>query len=130
LLRKILTAIVVIPIAIIMIAFAVANRHSVTISLDPFSSNDPVASVTLPLFALIFFLLIVGVFIGGAATWLRHGRWRWMARRLEAWGRLARDLDHKKLSEMTHTIPFARVMQAGADILAGKVRGRVVVEIG
>ena len=83
-LRKILTAIVVIPIALIMIAFAVANRHSVTISLDPFSSNDPVASVTLPLFALIFFLLIVGVFIGGAATWLRHGRWRWMARRLEA----------------------------------------------
>jgi uncharacterized integral membrane protein len=79
LLRKILTAIVVIPIAIIMIAFAVANRHSVTISLDPFSSNDPVASVTLPLFALIFFLLIVGVFIGGAATWLRHGRWRWRA---------------------------------------------------
>ena len=67
-----------------MIAFAVANRHSVTISLDPFSSSDPVASVTLPLFALIFFLLIVGVFIGGAATWLRHGRWRWMARRLEA----------------------------------------------
>ena len=83
-LRKILTAIVVIPIALIMIAFAVANRHSVKISLDPFASNDPVASITLPLFALIFLLLIVGVFIGGAATWLRHGRWRWMARRLEA----------------------------------------------
>jgi uncharacterized integral membrane protein len=84
LLRKILTAIVVVPIALIMIAFAVANRHAVTISLDPFASNDPVASVTLPLFALIFLLLIVGVFVGGAATWLRHGRWRWMARRLEA----------------------------------------------
>ena len=83
-LRKILTAIVVIPVALIMIAFAVANRHSVTISLDPLASNDPIASVTLPLFALIFLLLIVGVFIGGAATWLRHGRWRWMARRLEA----------------------------------------------
>jgi uncharacterized integral membrane protein len=76
LLRKILTAIVVIPIAIIMIAFAVANRHSVTISLDPFSSNDPVASVTLPLFALIFFLLIVGVFIGmaGGAGWRAGSR--------------------------------------------------------
>jgi uncharacterized integral membrane protein len=83
LLRKILTLIIVVPIALIMIAFAVANRHSVTISLDPFASNDPVVSVTLPLFALIFLLLIVGVLIGGAATWLRHGRWRWMARRLE-----------------------------------------------
>jgi uncharacterized integral membrane protein len=84
LLRRILTAIVVIPIALVMIAFAVANRHSVTISLDPFASNDPVASATVPLFALIFLFLIVGVFIGGAASWLRHGRWRWMARRLEA----------------------------------------------
>jgi acrylyl-CoA reductase (NADPH) len=53
-----------------------------------------------------------------------------MERRLDAWGRLARDLDHKKLSEMTHTIPFAQVIEAGADVLAGKVRGRVVVEIG
>ena len=82
-LRKILTAIVLIPLALVMIALAVANRHSVTISLDPFAGSEPAVSVTLPLFALIFILLIVGVFIGGAATWLRHGRWRWMARRLE-----------------------------------------------
>lgn len=53
-----------------------------------------------------------------------------MERRLEAWARLARDLDHGKLGEMTETIPFSRVMEAGADILAGRVRGRVVVEIG
>jgi acrylyl-CoA reductase (NADPH) len=53
-----------------------------------------------------------------------------MERRLEAWRRLARDLDRKKLAEMTRTIPFSQVMWAGADILAGKVRGRVVVEIG
>jgi uncharacterized integral membrane protein len=83
LLRKILTAIVVIPLALVMIALAVANRHSVTISLDPFAGSEPAVSVTLPLFALIFLLLIIGVFIGGSATWLRHGRWRWMARRLE-----------------------------------------------
>ncbi len=83
-LRKILTAIVVIPLALVLIALAVANRHSVTISLDPFAGNQPAVSMTLPLFALIFLLLIIGVFIGGTATWLRHGRWRWMARRLEA----------------------------------------------
>jgi uncharacterized integral membrane protein len=76
-------AIVVIPLALVMIAFAVANRHAVTISFDPFSSNEPVASVTLPLFALIFALLIVGVILGGSVTWLRHGRWRWIARRSE-----------------------------------------------
>jgi uncharacterized integral membrane protein len=83
-LRKILTAIVLIPLALVMIALAVANRHPVKISLDPFAAAEPAVSVTLPLFALIFALLIIGVVIGGAATWLRHGRWRWMARRLEA----------------------------------------------
>ena len=56
--------------------------------------------------------------------------WQPMERRLEAWGRLTRDLDRKKLAEITHIIPFSKVMEAGADILAGKVRGRIVVEIG
>lgn len=83
-LRKILTAIVVIPLALILIVFAVANRHAVTVSLDLFASSEPAVALTLPLFALIFIVLIVGVFIGGAATWLRQGRWRWVARRLEA----------------------------------------------
>jgi acrylyl-CoA reductase (NADPH) len=53
-----------------------------------------------------------------------------MGRRLEAWTRLAHDLDREKLSAMTKTIPFEKVRDVGADILAGKVRGRVVVEIG
>ncbi|HLW93597.1 MAG TPA: MDR family oxidoreductase [Roseiarcus sp.] len=53
-----------------------------------------------------------------------------MEQRLKAWRLLAERLDRKKLGEMTQTIPFARVMEAGADIFAGKVRGRIVVEIG
>jgi len=52
------------------------------------------------------------------------------ALRLEAWGRLARDLDHAKLAAMTRTIGLDEVISAGAEILAGKVRGRTVVEIG
>jgi acrylyl-CoA reductase (NADPH) len=52
-----------------------------------------------------------------------------MARRVEAWGRLARDLDRQKLMEMTQTIPLEGVFEAGARILEGKVRGRIVVEI-
>jgi acrylyl-CoA reductase (NADPH) len=50
-------------------------------------------------------------------------------RRREAWARLARDLDRTKLAEMTRTIKLPDVFQAGEDILAGKVRGRLVVEI-
>jgi acrylyl-CoA reductase (NADPH) len=49
--------------------------------------------------------------------------------RIEAWKRLARDLDAEKLAAMTSTIPLEKVIEAGPEILAGKVRGRIVVEI-
>jgi acrylyl-CoA reductase (NADPH) len=51
------------------------------------------------------------------------------ALRLEAWKRLASDLDHGALAAMTTKTPLDRVIDAGRDILDGKVRGRVVVEI-
>jgi len=50
--------------------------------------------------------------------------------RLTAWRRLAKDLDPAKLEAMTATIPLDEVPRAGADIIAGKVRGRLVVEVG
>jgi len=46
-----------------------------------------------------------------------------------AWERLARDLDRAKLSEITHEIGLDQVIGMGAQILAGQVRGRVVVKI-
>jgi acrylyl-CoA reductase (NADPH) len=52
-----------------------------------------------------------------------------MPPRLEAWARLARDLDRAKLARMTETVPFAKTFEIGARILAGRVRGRVVVAI-
>jgi uncharacterized integral membrane protein len=81
--RRIVTTIIVVPLAVVLIAFAVANRQMVTVSFDPFSVTEPAAVLTLPLFALIILLLIVGVAIGGAAAWLRQSRWRSAARRLE-----------------------------------------------
>jgi acrylyl-CoA reductase (NADPH) len=49
--------------------------------------------------------------------------------RKAAWARLASDLDHGKLSEITHEISLDEVVAAGAKILAGEVRGRIVVKI-
>ena len=49
--------------------------------------------------------------------------------RIEAWRRLALDLDLGKLSSLTSTIKLADVIEAGPKILAGAVRGRIVVEI-
>ncbi len=82
-LRKLVTALIVIPLAIVIIAFAVANRHDVTVSFDPFSASEPAAVVMLPLFALVILLLIIGVVIGGVAAWLGQGGWRRAVRRLE-----------------------------------------------
>jgi acrylyl-CoA reductase (NADPH) len=50
-------------------------------------------------------------------------------RRIQAWNRLAADLDLSKLAAMTQTIALSGVRKAADDILAGKVRGRLVVEI-
>ncbi|MET4491555.1 MDR family oxidoreductase [Bradyrhizobium sp. LA7.1] len=49
--------------------------------------------------------------------------------RKAAWQRLASDLDRTKLSEITHEIPIEEVSEWGAKILAGQVRGRIVVKI-
>ncbi len=53
-----------------------------------------------------------------------------MPLRLEAWGRLAHELDRQKLAVMTETIPFDKAFEAGRRILEGKTRGRIVVSIG
>jgi acrylyl-CoA reductase (NADPH) len=50
-------------------------------------------------------------------------------RRNNAWTRLARDLDRGKLAEITHEIDLDQVIDAGSRILAGQVRGRIVVKI-
>jgi uncharacterized integral membrane protein len=99
LLRKIVAAVILIPLAIVIIAFAVANRQIVTVSLDPFSSEHPASSLTLPLFVLVIGLVIVGVLIGGAASWLRHGHLRRTARRFE---RDIREL-RSELASLRHT---------------------------
>lgn len=49
--------------------------------------------------------------------------------RKAAWQRLASDLDRTKLSEITHEISLDEVPDWGAKILAGQVRGRIVVKI-
>lgn len=82
--RRFLNAVVLIPLAVIFVVFAVANRHEVTISFDPFNSHDSALSFELPLFVLIIAVAILGVVAGGCATWFRQRRWRRAARLHEA----------------------------------------------
>jgi hypothetical protein len=81
--RKFLNTLIVLPLALIFIAFAVANRHFVTLSLDPFNSTNPAVALTLPLFVVVIAMAALGVIAGGIATWFGQRRWRRAARRLE-----------------------------------------------
>lgn len=76
----------VVLVAILMLLFAVANRGAVTISLDPFNPAAPALTFQLPLFLLLFAVLMLGVLVGGCASWLKQGRHRRAGRlaRIEA----------------------------------------------
>jgi uncharacterized integral membrane protein len=88
--RKFLSAVILIPLGLIFIVFAVANRHFVTVSFDPFNSTDPAIQFSLPLFVLIIAVAIAGVIAGGCATWFGQRRWRRAARQHEADARAAK----------------------------------------
>jgi acrylyl-CoA reductase (NADPH) len=53
-----------------------------------------------------------------------------LPRRQEAWKRLETELDRRKLAAMTRDIGLSELGEAAAAILAGQVRGRIVVKIG
>jgi uncharacterized integral membrane protein len=72
--------IIFVPIAIALIVLCVANRHLVTLALNPFRPEDQVLSLSMPLFLLVFVALIVGVLLGSLVTWFAQGRYRRQAR--------------------------------------------------
>lgn len=88
--RKFFSTLFLILLGLIFVTFAVANRHFVTVSFDPFNSADPSIAVSLPLFALLVVVAILGVIAGGLATWFGQRRWRRAARRHEADARTAK----------------------------------------
>lgn len=96
-LQRIFNGLVVLPLAVVFVIFAVANRHMVMVSFDPFNGADPALSLSLPLFVVILVALIAGVAVGGWASWFRQRHWRRAARRHEADARQARrELDDRK----------------------------------
>jgi uncharacterized integral membrane protein len=83
-LNRLVTVLVLIPLAIVLVALAVANRASVAFTIDPFNPGNPGLTTSLPLFVLLFAALALGLVVGSLATWFRQGRYRKAARRGEA----------------------------------------------
>lgn len=69
---RFLKGLVLLPVAIVVILLAVANRDAVRLSLDPFSET-PVFSLTVPLYAVVFAAVALGIVVGGIGSWLGQG---------------------------------------------------------
>lgn len=82
--RKIVNTVVIVPLALVLLAFALANRRFVTLSFNPFDSGDSALALTLPLFVIIIAAAMLGVLAGGLAVWFGQRRHRKAARWLEA----------------------------------------------
>ncbi len=79
--RRFLKFLVLAPVTLLFLAFAIANRQIVTVSFDPFNSGDiPSPQISVPLFFVLIAATMFGVVLGGVATWLRQGRFRKAAR--------------------------------------------------
>jgi hypothetical protein len=87
--RKFLSAVILIPLGIVIVMFAVANREIISVSFDPFDTVNPAFALKIPLWGLIFAMVGFGVLLGGISSWLKQHKWRARARRAEA---EARDL--------------------------------------
>jgi uncharacterized integral membrane protein len=92
--KRIVGWFVLVPLCAALIVFALANRQAVVVNLNPFSAAAEGSGTGVPLFLVIFGVLLVGVILGGIATWFAQGphrrEERYFRRETE---RLHRELD-------------------------------------
>ena len=102
-----------IPIGILLVALAIANRHEVTLILDPFRPEQPILAIPLPFFVYLLGMLVLGVLLGGFAVWVSQSHWRRAAKvrlgeakrwRAEA-DRLTRERDAKVAADENLMLP-------------------------
>jgi uncharacterized membrane protein YciS (DUF1049 family) len=93
------------PIAIVVVAFAVANRQWITVSLDPFSRDAPFASLSIPLWTLFFCGIFFGLIAGWIACWLAQSKWR----------RSAKDARRELVRSQTETSQMRRELVTTPD---------------
>lgn len=78
--NRIFLVLILIPLAIVLVALAVANRGLAAFTLDPFNPGNPALTYTVPLFLLLFAALAIGMLLGSFVTWVKQGRYRKLAR--------------------------------------------------
>jgi uncharacterized integral membrane protein len=95
-LRRIVGWVVLVPLCLVMIVFALANRQLVVVNFNPLVPSEALTTpgVGVPLFLVLFAVLLVGVLLGGVATWFAQGHHRVEKRKFRRESeRLRYDLD-------------------------------------
>ena len=77
--RKLVLALIVVPLGLVLVTLAVINRKPAVLVLNPFG-GDPGLSLEAPLFLFLLGAFALGLIVGGIATWLSQGKWRKTAR--------------------------------------------------
>ncbi|MBX3491637.1 MAG: DUF1049 domain-containing protein [Parvibaculum sp.] len=71
---KILRWILLPPVILLAMALAVANRSTVTFSLDPFDPETPALGIDVPLFLIVLVSVLFGILAGGFGAWTQARR--------------------------------------------------------
>ncbi len=96
--KRVLQWLILVPLAIVGVAFAVANRQIVTVSFDPFAMHpSEQIEVKAPLFVVLVLALAAGVLVGGLFTWFGQGKHRRASREAQSeMARLRSDIERMK----------------------------------
>ncbi|WP_223479172.1 LapA family protein [Oricola indica] len=79
--RRLISIFITIPLAVVLIALAVANRGSAPLRFDVFNPDNPALTVNAPMFIWLFGAVAIGVIAGGIGAWFAQGKHRKMERR-------------------------------------------------
>ncbi|MGE0701699.1 MAG: hypothetical protein AB7O57_21560 [Hyphomicrobiaceae bacterium] len=79
-LKRVVRLLIAFPAALLLVTLAVSNRHSVQMILDPFRPERPALAIEMPFYFYLFGAMLLGVVIGGLATWVGQSHWRSTAR--------------------------------------------------
>ncbi|MCG8441475.1 MAG: LapA family protein [Caulobacterales bacterium] len=71
---------VLLPVVIVAVLFAVANDQLVTVRLNPFDSADEQLAASLPLYQIAFAVFVIGALCGGLVVWNKQRKFRRQAR--------------------------------------------------
>ena len=89
--HKIVGLVVLVPLCLGLVVLALANRHFVIVNINPFAPGDVAAApgYGVPMFVVLYVVLLIGVLAGGTATWFAQAEQR---RRARHWRRESQTL--------------------------------------